>query len=128
MLIDVLFYGVKFFDVIKVDFLRWLAFTVTRGELLELMRSARESGETGQTASMPERPTAEQTRRIGQLQQRVRDVAAGLGISPEVLATRRDVEGLVLGAADHYGQRVDVSQPECVHHGDPVCVIRVRTA
>ena len=37
-------------------------------------------------------------------------------------------EGLVLGAADHYGQRVDVSQPECVHHGDPVCVIRVRTA
>lgn len=70
-------------------------------ELLELMRSARESGQTGQAASMPERPTAEQTRRIGQLQQRVRDVAVGLGISPEVLATRRDVEGLVLGAPEH---------------------------
>jgi ribonuclease D len=30
----------------------------------------------------------------------VKDVAAGLGISPEVLATRRDVEGMVLGSPE----------------------------
>ena len=35
-------------------------------------------------------------------------------------------EGLVLGAADHYGQTVTVTQPECVHRGDDACVIRVR--
>jgi len=69
-------------------------------ELLELIRHARESGDTGQVAPMPERPTAEQNRRIGQLQQRVKDVAASLGISPEVLATRRDVEGMVLGSPE----------------------------
>lgn len=34
-------------------------------------------------------------------------------------------EGLVLGAADHYGERVVVSQPVCVHRGDDHCVIRV---
>ena len=69
-------------------------------ELLELIRHARESRDTGPVAPMPERPTAEQNRRIGQLQQRVKDVAASLGISPEVLATRRDVEGMVLGSPE----------------------------
>ena len=69
-------------------------------ELLELIRSARGSGDSGQAAAMPERPTPEQTRRIGQLQQRVKDVAASLGISAEVLATRRDVEGMVLGSPE----------------------------
>jgi hypothetical protein len=34
-------------------------------------------------------------------------------------------EGLVLGAAQHYGERVVVSQPMCVHRGDDRCVIRV---
>ena len=34
-------------------------------------------------------------------------------------------EGLVLGAAEHYGERVVVSQPTCVRRGDERCVIRV---
>jgi ribonuclease D len=70
-------------------------------ELLALIRAARESGDDGSSLPMPQRPTPEQTRRIGQLQQRVRDVAVSLGISPEVLATRRDVEALVLGSPGH---------------------------
>jgi hypothetical protein len=37
-------------------------------------------------------------------------------------------EGLVLGVGRHYGQRVEVSQPECVHRGDPHCVLRVVTS
>jgi len=37
-------------------------------------------------------------------------------------------EGLVLGVGRHYGQRVDVSQPECVHLGDDRCVLRVVTS
>jgi len=66
-------------------------------ELLELLRSARTSAPAAAAPLAPQRPTPEQTRRIGQLQQCVRDVAASLEISPEVLATRRDVEGMVLG-------------------------------
>jgi ribonuclease D len=66
-------------------------------ELVELIQTARESAKDEPPAPVPQRPTPEQTRRIGQLQQRTKDVAAGLGISPEVLATRRDVEGMVLG-------------------------------
>jgi ribonuclease D len=71
-------------------------------ELLELVRAARESADHGvpQPAAQ-QRPTPEQTRRIGALQQRVRDVAASLEISPEILATRRDVEGMVLGSPEH---------------------------
>ena len=34
-------------------------------------------------------------------------------------------EGLVLGAAEHYGEAVAVSQRTCVHRGDERCVIRV---
>jgi hypothetical protein len=37
-------------------------------------------------------------------------------------------EGLILGAADHYAQRIELTQPQCVHRGDPVCVLRVRTS
>jgi hypothetical protein len=37
-------------------------------------------------------------------------------------------EGLILGAADHYGQRVEISQAQCALRGDDVCVIRVRTS
>jgi Haem-NO-binding len=36
-------------------------------------------------------------------------------------------EGLILGAADHYGQHVELDQPQCTRRGDPVCVLRVRT-
>ena len=36
-------------------------------------------------------------------------------------------EGLVLGAGRHYGQRIGISQPVCVHLGDDHCVLRVVT-
>ena len=65
-------------------------------ELLALIRDAVESAR-GLPHTPPQRPTAEQTRRIGLLQQRVRDIATALEMSAEVLATRRDVEGMVLG-------------------------------
>ena len=65
-------------------------------ELLGLIAEAVESARDTPPSALPQRPTPEQTRRIGLLQQRVRDIAAALEISPEVLATRRDVEGMVL--------------------------------
>lgn len=34
-------------------------------------------------------------------------------------------EGLVLGAADHYGKHVRISQSQCLHLGDKCCDIRV---
>jgi ribonuclease D len=70
-------------------------------ELLALIGAARDSARDTDASPAPQRPTPEQTRRVGQLQQRVKDVATGLGISPEVLATRRDVEGMVLGSPEH---------------------------
>ena len=70
-------------------------------ELLALIGAARESARDLPPVPAPGRPTPEQTRRIGQLQQQVKDTAASLGINPEVLATRRDVEGMVLGAPEH---------------------------
>jgi ribonuclease D len=69
-------------------------------ELLALIGAARESARDTAPTLAPQRPTPEQTRRTGQLQQRVKHVADGLGISPEVLATRRDVEGMVLGSPE----------------------------
>ena len=66
-------------------------------ELLALVAAARDSVVDSAPSSPPPRPTPEQTRQIGQLQQRVRDEATVLGISPEVLATRRDIDALVLG-------------------------------
>jgi ribonuclease D len=69
-------------------------------ELLALIRDARESARDLQSSPALQRPTSEQTKRIARLQQRVKDVAAGLGIQPEVLATRRDTEGMVLGSPD----------------------------
>jgi ribonuclease D len=69
-------------------------------ELLALIRVARESAADVAPSPAPQRPTPEQVQRIGRLQQCVKDVAANLGISAEVLATRRDVEGMVLGSLD----------------------------
>lgn len=37
-------------------------------------------------------------------------------------------EGFVLGAGDHYGQPLDVSQPSCMRRGDDVCDLVVRPA
>lgn len=69
-------------------------------ELLALIRAARESARDLPPSPGPQRPTPEQTRGIARLQQQVRDVATRLGIQPEVLATRRDVEGMVLGSPE----------------------------
>lgn len=66
-------------------------------ELLELIRSAREATDTAAPWQLPPRPTPEQTRLVGRLQQCVRDVAASLQVSPELIATRRDVEAMVFG-------------------------------
>jgi len=69
-------------------------------ELLTLMRQARDSSAGVEASPAPQRPTPEQTRKLARLQERLRDIAARLGISAEVLATRRDVEALAFGAAD----------------------------
>ena len=34
-------------------------------------------------------------------------------------------EGLILGAAEHYGQNVEIVQPRCMIRGDEDCVLRV---
>jgi len=34
-------------------------------------------------------------------------------------------EGLIQGAAAHYGEAVTIEQPVCMHHGDPRCVFRI---
>ena len=46
-------------------------------------------------AQASERPTPEENARVSRMQQIVREEAAALGVSPEVIATRRDVEALV---------------------------------
>ena len=64
-------------------------------ELLSLIASARERATDATILQLPPRPTPEDTARVTRLQQQVREKAAELGISPEVLATRRDIEALV---------------------------------
>ena len=34
-------------------------------------------------------------------------------------------EGLVLGAGDHFGEVITVTQTSCTHRGDPQCVLQV---
>jgi hypothetical protein len=36
----------------------------------------------------------------------------------------RLAEGFILGAASHYGEEVELDQPQCMHRGDDQCVIR----
>lgn len=64
-------------------------------ELIALIRAASESPASEDTAQASERPTPEENARVSRLQQIVREEAAALGVSPEVIATRRDVEALV---------------------------------
>jgi ribonuclease D len=64
-------------------------------ELLALIAAAREAADDTLVESATRRPTPEETALVAKLQQRVRAEAAALEISPEVLATRRDVEALV---------------------------------
>ena len=35
-------------------------------------------------------------------------------------------QGFIEGAADHYGEAVDVEQSECMHRGDGKCVFHIR--
>jgi predicted hydrocarbon binding protein len=37
----------------------------------------------------------------------------------------RLLEGLVLGAAEHYGETIIVEEIQCIRHGDPGCVFSV---
>lgn len=32
-------------------------------------------------------------------------------------------EGFIAGVATHYGQRVEIDQPQCMHRGDPACLL-----
>jgi len=67
-------------------------------ELLQLIASAqRDDGIEPMTP--PRRPTSEEQALAGALIQVVRDAATALAISPEILATRRDVESLAFGSA-----------------------------
>ena len=34
-------------------------------------------------------------------------------------------EGLLIGAGDHFGQQVEIVQPECMHRGDERCLIEI---
>ena len=67
-------------------------------ELLQLIAQARLTDDAGHLAP-PRRPTNEEQHRASALMQVVRDAATALGIGPEILATRRDVESLAFGNA-----------------------------
>jgi ribonuclease D len=64
-------------------------------ELLSLVASAVESASAADLEPIGRRPTPQENALVSKLQQLVRDEAAALGVSPEVLCTRRDVEALV---------------------------------
>jgi ribonuclease D len=66
-------------------------------ELLALIAAAVESTGSAGTEVAQKRPTSQENARVARLQQIIRDEAAALGVSPEVIATRRDVEALVFG-------------------------------
>ena len=64
-------------------------------ELLALIAAAADSPDAAGIDATGRRPTPVENALVAKLQQVVRDQAAALGLSPEVLATRRDVEALV---------------------------------
>ena len=37
-------------------------------------------------------------------------------------------EGLLLGAADHYGEKLTIEQPLCMKRGDDRCVLEIEFA
>jgi ribonuclease D len=69
-------------------------------ELLALIAAAAASGEEPPPESPGRRLDGRETALVVRLADEVRAEAGRLGISPEILATRRDVEALVLGRAD----------------------------
>jgi ribonuclease D len=66
-------------------------------ELLELLRAAR-ADDSGVPLAAPKRPEPEQMALATRLLRVVRDVAAELVVSAEVLATRKDVEAIAFGS------------------------------
>src|SRR5690606_22446763 len=64
-------------------------------ELLELIERGRELASDEAATFTPPRPEPQQLARVTKMMAVVRAQAAELGISPELLATRRDVEQLV---------------------------------
>jgi ribonuclease D len=68
-------------------------------ELLRLVQAARASDDLPEQ-SIARRPEPEEMARAAALMREVREQAGALGISPEVLATRRDVEALAFGTVD----------------------------
>jgi ribonuclease D len=68
-----------------------------RGEELLGLVAAAIAGDDGDGVAEPmlRRPSPQENALVSKLQQTVRETATDLGVSPEVLATRRDVEALV---------------------------------
>jgi ribonuclease D len=64
-------------------------------ELLALMQAAVESPGMADVQNAPQRATPEENALVTRLQQILRSAAGALELSPEVIATRRDVEALV---------------------------------
>ncbi|MFO1395038.1 MAG: ribonuclease D [Steroidobacteraceae bacterium] len=64
-------------------------------ELLALIAAALEAPPAPGGAAASGKPTPQENALVARLQQLVRDEATALGVSPEVIATRRDVEALV---------------------------------
>jgi ribonuclease D len=72
------------------------AVTRKRGEeLLALVATAFETAGTTGIEATGRRPTPQENALVSKLQKIVRDEAAALEVSPEVIATRRDIEALV---------------------------------
>jgi ribonuclease D len=69
-------------------------------ELIALLEQAGSEPPGHALEPPPGKPTPEETRLIGRLMESVREEAGRLGISPEVLATRRDVEALARGSRE----------------------------
>jgi ribonuclease D len=69
-------------------------------ELLALIATAASSGEVPPPESSGRRLDGGEVALVARLSEEVRTEAARLGISPELLATRRDIEALVMGRAD----------------------------
>jgi ribonuclease D len=69
-------------------------------ELLSIMAAARSAAAPGDSEPVGRRPDAAQVALAARLMDAVRAEAARLGLSPELLATRRDVEAVAQGERD----------------------------
>lgn len=66
-----------------------------RGEELVALVGEALAGPVVGSVAEPRRPTSEENSKVSRLQGVLRDTAAELGVAPEILATRRDIEALV---------------------------------